>query len=56
VSTFVCRHCNNTRVNQRTGKRCRYCKTCQYCRKNRIHSAFEMCNDCHTTFGIQVKR
>ena len=53
--TYTCRHCDNTKVNERTGQRCKYCKQCLYCRKNRLHRDLEMCNDCHARLGTPAR-
>lgn len=53
--TWVCRHCDGTKVNKRNGKRCKYCKRCPECRKVQIHRAFEICIGCARTIGMPKK-
>ena len=54
--SYICRHCDGTKVNKRTGKRCTYCKRCPYCRVNMIHRDLEDCCDCAKKFGPSTRR
>lgn len=53
---YICRHCDGTKVNKRTGKRCKYCKRCPYCRVNMIHRDFTECRECAKKFGPSTRR